>query len=184
MARSTRAEKLDRSVGQHHPQCLLRAWHPTRVQRRPATNHAAGLSLDLGVELIPLGPGQLPDPADQTLLAVVHGKGVQRVGHRVADGAHGNQLPEESIDHGPAGHGHSRCPLAELGGDLVGLAGQHPGQPVLGDHQRQWQALAVGPIIGAGIELAGLDRRRPGRSRDPAAGRPPVRGPASGGAGR
>ena len=54
--------ELDGAVGQHDPQRLLRPWHPARVQRRPAADQAAGLALDFGLELVPLGPGQLLDP--------------------------------------------------------------------------------------------------------------------------
>jgi hypothetical protein len=96
-----------------------------------------GLVLDLSAELVPIGPGQLLDPRGQSGLVIVHGQGGQSIHHRVADGTDGHQLPEQDIDQGATGQGDRRPSLPELFGDLVSLASQHPGQAVLGHHQRR-----------------------------------------------
>ena len=127
--------KLDRAQGQRHPHGHLGPGEPARVHHRPPTTEPFRLAFDLGLELIPLVGPQTPDPRHQVALMIVHGERGQSIGHRVADGAHGDQLSEEDVHDGPAGQGHRQRALAELGRHVVGLTGQHPRQPVLGHHQ-------------------------------------------------
>ncbi len=68
------------------------------------------------------------------MLTVIDLQGGQPVDQGVIDAAHCDQLSEEDVHECPAGHGEGRRTFAELARDMVGLARQHPGQPVLG-HQ-------------------------------------------------
>ncbi len=106
------------------------------MEGRPPPSQPFGLPLDFGPELAPLGAGQSLDPPHQVRLTIVHGQGGQAVGHGVTDGSDGDQLTEQCVHDGPAGQGHGVGALTELGGHVVGLAGQHPGQAALGHHQR------------------------------------------------
>ncbi len=126
--------QLDRSAAQADPQRLLCAGQPCRLERRPTMAQSIGLALDLGAQFLPIGGRQSLDPRDQLPLTVIDREGSQPVGHGVVDGAHGDQLSKEGVDEDSAGHGDRRRAFAELVGHVVGFAGQHAGEPVLGHH--------------------------------------------------
>ncbi len=93
----------------------------------------------------------MPDPRDQVLLAVIDRECRQAVGHRVVDPSDRDQLTEEDIDDRPACHRRRRGALAELGSDVVGLAGQGPIEAILGHDQ--------GPRLGSVDTSYRFDRR-------------------------
>ncbi len=141
--------QLDRTADQPDPHRLLRARKPTGGERRPTLPQPIDLALHLRPELRPPGGLHPLDPGGELALAIIQAESDQAVDHGIADGAHRDQLPEQHVDECPAGQGGGRLPFAELGGDLVPLAGQHAAEPVLGHHERGT------PVVGTPVQIRG-----------------------------
>ena len=113
MARSTRAESSTAPPARPTRSASCVRGNQAGSRRRPPTEQAVGLALDLRPQAVPLGPWHTLDPRDQLPLTIVDGQRGQAVRHGVADRADGHQLSEQHIDDGATGHGHGRYALPE-----------------------------------------------------------------------